>query len=68
LSYGCLKSYAARDALRNLITTNAEFWGEFTGLELNENQLPESNATLSEDIEPNAHIKDNDIDDSDLSI
>ena len=64
----CLKSYAARDALHNLRTTNPDFWGELTGLELNENQLPKSNEILSEDIKPDAGLEDNDADDSALSI
>ena len=71
MSYACLKSYAARDALRNLRTKNAEFWGELTGLELNDNQLPllpKSDEILSEDIEPDTSLEDNDADDSDLSI
>jgi hypothetical protein len=56
--------------LRNLKTTNAEFWGELTGQELDDNlnQLPKSDETLSEDIEPDASLEDNDADDSDLSI
>ena len=66
-----MKSYVAREALRNLRTTNAEFWGELTGntsQELNEH-LPKSDETLPEDIEPDAaSLEDNDTDDSDLSI
>ena len=54
--------------MRNLRTTNAEFWGELTGLESNENGLPKSDEILSEDIEPDASLEDNDADDSDLSI
>ena len=50
-------------------TTNAEFWGELTGgLELNANQLPKPDETISEDIEPDVSLEDNDADDSDLSI
>ena len=33
-----------------------------------EDQIPKSNDTLSEDIEPDASLEDNDADDSDLSI
>lgn len=49
-------------------TTNAEFWKELTGLESNEKPLPKSDEILSEDIEPDASLEDNDADDSDLSI
>ena len=67
--YECLKSYAAREALHSLRTTNAEFWGELTaGQELNEDQLPKSDKTFSKDIKPDASLEDNDADDSDLSI
>jgi hypothetical protein len=55
----------------NLRTTNAEFWGELTGhagQEANKNRLPKSNEILSEDIEPDVSLEDNDADDSDLSI
>jgi hypothetical protein len=68
LSYACLKGYAAREALRNLRTTNVEFWEELTRLESNENRLPKSDEILYEDIEPDASLEDNDADDSDLSI
>ena len=54
--------------MRNLRTTNAEFWGELTGMKSGEDQIPKSNDTLSEDIEPDASLEDNDADDSDLSI
>jgi hypothetical protein len=63
-----LTSYAARGALRTLRTTNAEFWGELTRLESNEKHLPKSNEILSEDIEPDTSLEDNDADNSDLSI
>jgi hypothetical protein len=63
-----LKSYAAREALRNLRTTNAKFWEELTAIESNENRLPKSDEIVSEDIEPDASLEDNDADDSDLSI
>jgi hypothetical protein len=63
-----LKGYAAREALRNLRTTNADFWGELTRLESPDNQLPKSNEILSEDIEPDASLEDNDADGSELSI
>jgi hypothetical protein len=65
-----LISYATRDALRNLKTTNAEFWVELTGgQELDDNQLlPKSDETIPEDVKPDASLEDNDADDSDLSI
>ena len=54
--------------MRNLRTTNAEFWEELTRLESNEIRLPKSNEILSEVVEPDASLEDNDADDSDLSI
>ena len=54
--------------MRNLRTTNAEFWEELTRLESNKIQLPKSDEILSEDVKPDASLEDNDADDSDLSI
>jgi hypothetical protein len=53
-------------------TTDLEFWKELTG---NDQDLPELNKQLAEDIEPdsesdksNTSLEDDDADDSDLSI
>jgi hypothetical protein len=54
--------------MRNLRTTDAKFWGELTGVDSNEDRLPKSDEILSEDIEPDASLEDNEVDDSDLSI
>lgn len=67
LSYGCLTSFEARDALRNLKTTDAEFWKILTGDDQSDTiELPNSDEMLPEDTEPNTNLEDIDADDSDL--
>ena len=75
LSYTCLTSFEARDRLRNMRTTDPDFWKELTQNHPNDQDLPpaELNKPLAEDIESesdksNTTIEDDDTDDSDLSV
>jgi hypothetical protein len=62
-----LTSFKAREALRNLKTTDLAFWAELTMNQPDEN-LPGMEETLPEDVEPDAGLEDADADDSDLSM
>lgn len=63
----CLTSFKAREALRNLKTTDPAFWAELTMSRPDEN-LPGTEEILPEDVEPDAGLEDADADDSDLSM
>ncbi len=63
----CLTSFKAREALRNLKTTDPAFWAELTVNQPDEN-LPGMEETLPEDVEPDTGLEDADADDSDLSM
>jgi hypothetical protein len=75
LSYTCLTSFEARDRLRDMRTTDPEFWKELTQNPSHSDaqELPGLNEQLAEDIEPesdksNTTLEDDDADDSDLPI
>jgi hypothetical protein len=69
LSFACLTGFKAREALRNMRTTDPEFWEELTRGGSNED-LPESdiNENFQEDVEFDTVLEDTDADDSDVSM
>ena len=70
MSFTCLTSFKAREALRNIRTTDPKFWEELTRGQSDgeDSELPDINETLPEDVEPDTELVDQDADDSDLSI
>jgi hypothetical protein len=68
LLYTCLMSFKVHDTLQNMKNTNPEFWEELTKGQNNNQHLPTPTETLPEDVEPDIHLKDEDMDDSDLSV
>jgi hypothetical protein len=73
LSYTCLTGFEVRDRLRNMRTTDPEFWKELTQNRSDDQLLPGINNELAEDMEAesdksNTTFEDDDADDSDLPI
>jgi hypothetical protein len=60
-------SFKAREALRNMRTTDPEFWEELTRSQ-HDKQLPDVAETLQEDLEFDTKLEDKDADDSDVSM
>ena len=67
LSFTCLTSFKAREALRNMRTTDPKFWEELTRGESNE-KLPDISENLQEDLKFDTGLEDKDADDSDVSM
>jgi hypothetical protein len=65
--YACLTSFKAQEALRNMRTTDPEFWEELTRGQPDE-QLPDVAETLHEDLKFDTELEDKDADDSDVSM
>jgi hypothetical protein len=64
LSYASLTSFNAREALRNMKSTDPEFWKELTRAQCQ--NLPDASKKLPEDDVPDTNLEDEVGDDSEL--